>query len=122
MRLMTCVAKHSLRVRDGIHLRKPFRFGSVFFMAAAAEVGNVRQLGNISAFRLDMLGLGTVAGLAGHSRVFSRIMNFGFGIVAECTLASARIGDRRSGDHVQGSRPVMSVLTKVFGNHGGAND
>ncbi len=122
MRLMTSVAKHSLRVRNGIDLRKPFRFGSVLFMAAAAEVGDVRQLGNIAAFSLDMLGLGTVAGLAGHSRVLSRVMNFGFGLVAESALASARIDDRRGGNHVQSSRPVMSVFTEVLGNHGGAND
>jgi hypothetical protein len=122
VRLMTSIARHSLRVRDGIDLRKPFRFCSVFFMTAAAEVDDVRQLGNIAAFSLDMFGLGTVTGLAGHSLVLSRIMNFGFCVVAESALASSRIGDRRGGNHVQRSRPVVAIFPKIFGDHGGAHD
>lgn len=122
MRLVTRVAKHSLRVRDGIDLGKPFRLGGVLFVAPPAEVGDVRQLGGIAAFSLHMFGLRTVAGLASHPRMLSRVMNFGFSIVAEGALASTRIGNRRRGNHVQRSRPVVSVLAKVLGYHGGAND
>ena len=122
MRLMTTVAEHSLRVRDGIDLRKPVGFGTVFFMAAAAEICDVGKLRNIAAFSLHMFGLGTVAGLASHSRVLSRVMNFGFGIVADSALTAPGIGNRRGGNHVQRSRPVVPVFTKVFGDHDGAND
>ena len=36
VRLVTSVAKHALRMRDRIDLGKPFRLGSVFFVAAPA--------------------------------------------------------------------------------------
>ena len=122
VRLVTSVAKHPLRVRHRIDLGKSLGLRSVFFVAAAAEVGDIGQLGNIATFGLHMFRLGTVAGLASHPRMLSRVMHFGFGIVAEGALASARIGDRRGGDHVQRSRPVVSVFAKVFGYHDGANN
>lgn len=122
MWLMTSVAGHALRVRHSSDLGNSLGFGSIFFMAAAAEIGDIGQLGNVATFRLYVFCLGTVAGLARHTRMFSRIVHFGFGIVAERALASARIGDWRRRDHVQGSRAVVSVEPKVFGNHGGAND
>ena len=122
MRLVTCVAKHSLRVRDGIDLGKPFRFGSVFFVAVPAEVGDVRQLGGIAAFSLHMFGLRTVAGFALHTCMLSRVMNFGFSIVAEGALATSCIGNRRRGNHVQCSRAVVPVFAKVFRDHGSANN
>ena len=86
MRLVTSVAKHSLGVRHGIHLRKSLGLGRIFFVAAAAEVGDVGQLGHIPTFGLDVFGLGTVAGLTMHPCVFSGVMHFDFGIMAEGAL------------------------------------
>ena len=98
-----------MRVRHRIDLGKRFGLSSVFFVATATEVGDIGQLGNVPTFRLHVFRLGTVTGLASHPRMLSRVMHFGFGIVAEGALASARIGDRRGGDHVQRSRPIVSV-------------
>ena len=119
---MTSVARHALRVRHGIDLGKTLGLGSIFFVAAAAEVGDIGQLGDVPTFCLNVFCLGTVAGLASHSRMFSRVVHLGFGIVAEGALASARIGDGRGHDHVQGSRAIVSVEAKVLGDHDGANN
>jgi hypothetical protein len=108
-------------VRHRIDLGKSFGLGSVFFMAPAAEVGDLGQLGHVPAFRLHVFGLGTVAGLASHARVLSRVMHFGFGIVAEGTLASARIGNRCGSDHGERPRTVVPVFSKLFGYYDGAN-
>ena len=122
VRLMTSVAGHAFRVRHGIDLGKSLGLGSIFFMAAAAEIGDIGQLGDVPTFCLNVFCLRTVAGLAGHARMLSRIMHFGFGIVTEGALASARVGDWRGRDHVQGSRAIVSVQAKVFGYHDGANN
>jgi hypothetical protein len=119
---MTSVAEHALRVRHGIDLGKSLGLGSIFFVAAAAEIGDIGQLGNVATFCLNVFCLGTVAGLAGHTRMFSCVVHFGFGIVAEGALASARVGDWRGRYHVQGSRAIVSVQAKVFGYHDGANN
>jgi hypothetical protein len=122
VRLVTRVAKHSLRVRDGIDLGKPFRLGGVFFVAPPAEIGDVGKLGDVAAFSLHMFGLRAMAGFASYTRMFARLMGLGFGIVAEGALVVPSIGNRRCGNHVQRTRPVVPIFAKVFGDHGGAND
>ncbi len=122
MRLVTSVANHALGVRHRIHLGKSLGLGGVLFMAAPAEVGHVRQLGNIGNGIVRVFGQGAVAGLAAHARVLPRVMHLGFIGVAEGALACPRIGNRQGGDHVKRTRPVVSILPKVFGHHGGADN
>ena len=91
MRLVTRVAKHSLRVCDGIDLGKRFWLGSVFFMAAPAEVGDSGELGHIGNGVVSVLGQGAVTGLASNTSMLSPTMRLGFFIVARRTFASAGI-------------------------------
>ena len=122
VRLVTSVAKHALGVRDRIDLGKALRLGSVFFMAAPAEVGDVGQLGHIGDGVVRMFGQGSVAGLATNSRMLSPVMHLGFFFVAGGALASAGIGNGQRADHVERARPVVSVFPKVLGHHGGAEN
>jgi len=120
--LVTSVANHALGVRDGIHLGKPFRLGGVFFMAATAEVGYVGQLGHVGDGIVNVFGQRAVACLTMHIRMLARVMNLRLLVVAEGALASASIGDGERGDHVERTRPVVSIFPKVFGYHSGTNN
>ena len=91
MRLVTSVANHALGVRDGIHLGEAFRLGGVFFMAAPAEVGDVRQLGDIGDGVVSVFAQGAVAGLAIYTRMLSPAMHLGLVIVAEDALVVAGV-------------------------------
>ncbi len=122
MRLVTSITKHALGVRDRIHLRKTLRLGSVFFVAAPAEVGYVRQLGHIGNGVVSVFSQGAMAGLATNLRVLSPAMRLGFGIVAEDALASASIGNGERADHVDCTCPIVSKFPKVLGHHGGAEN
>ena len=121
MGLVTCVAKHPLGMRDRIYLGKAFRFGSVLFVAAPAEVGDLGQLGHIGDGIVRMFGQGSVAGFATHSRVLSLAMHLGFIFVAGGTLASAGVGNGQRANHVERARPVVSIFPKVLGHHGSAH-
>jgi len=122
VRLVTSVAKHALRVRDRIDLGKTLRLGRVIFMAAAAEIGYVGQLGDIGGGVVRVFGQGAVAGFASNTRMLTPVMHLGFFIVAEGALASAGIGNWERGNGVERTRRVMSVFPKVLGHHGGAEN
>jgi len=109
-------------MRHRIDLGKSLGLGGVFFVAAAAEVGDVGQLGRVPTLGLDVFGLGTVAGLASYARVLSRVVHFGFGIMAEGALGMARVGDGQPTDHVKRARSIVPIFTKILGNHSGANN
>ena len=78
VRLVASVAKHALRVRDRIYLGKALGLGSVFFMAAPAEVGDIGQLGHIGNGVVSMFGQGAVAGFATNARVLTPVVRLGF--------------------------------------------
>jgi hypothetical protein len=119
--LVTSVAKHALGVRDRLYLGEAGGLGSVFFVAAAAKVGYVRQLGHIGDGVVRMFGQGAVTGLATNSRMLPPAMHLGFIYVASSTLTSAGVGNGQSANHVKRARPVVSVFPKVFGHHGSAD-
>jgi hypothetical protein len=122
VRLVTNVAKHALRMRHRIHLGKSLGLSSVFLMAASAEVGYVRQFGDIGDGVVRVFGQGAVAGLAGDTRVLSPVMHLGLLIVAEAAFGSARIGNGVRVDHVERTHTIVSIFSKVLGHHGGANN
>jgi len=122
VRLVTSVANHALGVRYGIHLGKGFRLGSVFFMAAPAEVGDIGQFGHVGDGVVHMFGQGAVACLTMYTRMLTCVMHLGFLVVADRALASASIGNGERGDHVKRTRPVVSVFSKVFGYHNGPDN
>ena len=101
---------------------KALRLGSVFFVAAPAEVGDVGQLGHIGFGVVRVFGQGAVAGLATNARVLSPVVRLGFFVVADGALAAAGIGNGKRADHVERTRPIMSVFPKVLGHHGGAEN
>ena len=121
MRLVTGVANHALGVRYGINLGEALGFGSIFFMAAPAEVGYVGQLGHVGDGVVHMFGQRSVTGLTADSRVLPRVVHLSFVFMARGALASTSIGDRQRTDHIERARPVVSVFPKVLGYHNGAN-
>lgn len=122
VRLVTSVAKHSLGVRNRLYLGKSYGLGGVFFMAAPTEIGYIGQLGYIGDGVVRMFGQGTMAGLATNSGMLPPTVHLGFFIVAGGTLASTGVGNWKCADHVKRARPVVSVLPKVLGHHGGTED
>jgi len=120
--LVTGVANHALGVRDGIHLGKPFRLCSVFFMAATAEVGYVGQFRHVGNGVFSVFGQGAVACLTMYIGMLTRVMYLGFLVVAESALASASIGNGERGDHIECTGSVVSIFPKVFGYYGGTNN
>ena len=122
MRLVTRIAKHALGMRDRIYLGKGFRLGSVFFMAAPAEVADVGQLGHIRLGVVSVFGQWSVAGLTTNARMLTRVVRLGFFFVADGAVALAGIGDGERADHVKRARPVVSVFTKVLRHDGGAEN
>ena len=109
-------------MRDRIYLGKALGLGSVFFMAAPAEVGDIGQLGHVGNGIVSVFGQGSVAGFATNTRVLTPVVGLGLFLVAGDALASAGIGHGEGADHVEGARPVVSVFPEVLGHHGGAEN
>jgi hypothetical protein len=121
---MARVAEHAARVFGGNYLRKGFGFGRILFMAAAAEVGDVRKFGLV---RGRIVGRGvqvlrTVACLAGDVGVFAGGPRFPLIVVAHQAGILTCEGNRLLPDHLERRRPVMAVLSEIFGNNGGTNN
>ena len=98
----------------------PLGLAASFSWQRRQRLATSGSLGTFAPGSSSVFGQGAMAGLASHTRMFSGVVHFGFLLVAERALASARIGDGQGRDHVKGARPVVSVFAKVFGHHGGA--
>jgi hypothetical protein len=122
VRLVTVIAKHALGVRGRFHLRETLGLGGVFFMAAAAEVRHVRQLGDVRGWVAHVSSQRAVTSLASHTRVLSAAVNLGFLFVAQSALGMSGVGDRTTTDHRQRAGAVVPVFPKVFGHHKGAQN
>ncbi len=84
------------------HLRKDSGLGRIFFMAAAAEVGDI---GKLRLVRRRIVGsgvqvLGTMACLAGDARVLSGGTGFALIVMAQEAGILARVGNRLLPDHL----------------------
>jgi hypothetical protein len=122
VRLVTVIAKHALGVHGRLHLREAPGLGAVFFMAAAAEVRHIRQLGDVRGWVANVFGQRAVASLAGHPRVLSAPVSLGFRFVAQSALGMPGVGDRTTTDHRQRAGAVVPVFPEVCRYHKGAQN
>jgi hypothetical protein len=118
VRFVALIAGHAAGVLGGNHLREGTRFGGVLFVAADAESGDRRQLGNEGGWIVGMFGEGAVAGFAGDPGVFAFGADLALVLVAKYALLLARVGDGALADEIERAGAIVSILTKVFGDHG----
>ncbi len=123
MRLMTGVAERAAGVFGRHYLGEASGFGRVFFVAAPAEVGHVRQLRLVRrrVVRQGVDRLRSMAGFAGDVCVLSRCARFGLVVVAHDALVLPGVGNGAGADPFQGGRVVVPVFAKGFRNERGAD-
>ncbi len=116
MRLMTGVAEHPGRVFGSDHLGEALGLGRVLFVAAAAEIGDVRKLRYVRGRVVGMLRLRTVTGLTSHLGVFAESPSLGLVVMAGHTglLAGKRYGPKT--DRVECGCAVMAELAEGLGD------
>ena len=117
MRLMARIASHAARVLGGDHLWKPCGLGRIFFVAPAAEVGDVGQLGDVGGGIFGVLRQRTVASFAGDVRVLAGGAGFGLVIVAQDALVLARVSDGALVDFIQRGGSIVAVLAEGLGDN-----
>ena len=115
--LMALVAGHASGMLGGDHLGKVSWLGRVFFVATPAEVGDVGQLRNVCRGIVGVLRQGPMTGLARYVSVFARCPCFGFVIMAENTGVLPGVCDGVLPDQRKGTRAVVAVLPKSFGDN-----
>jgi hypothetical protein len=123
MGLVAGVAEHTTGVFGGNHLGEACGFGGILLMAAAAEVGDVGELG-FEGGRVAGLGVGglrTVARLAGDMGMAAPGAHFGLIVVTQDTGILSGVGDGTRADQVECGGPVVAVLAESFGNDRGAD-
>ena len=94
VRLMAGIADHAGGVLGGGHLRETLRLSGVFFMAPAAEIGDIGEFRDVADGIVGMLGQRPVTGLAGYVRMFARRPHLGFVLMAKNAGGLAGVGNR----------------------------
>jgi hypothetical protein len=122
VRRVTGIAKHSLGVLDGDHLREFPGLGRILFMTAAAEVGDIGPLGNVGSRVAGVGGQRTVAGFARDVRVPAGGADFGLVVVAHHTGILSCKGNGPLPDGIESAGAVVAVLSKSLGDDGATND
>ena len=121
MRLMTGVAGHPAGVLGGDHLWKTAGLGGVLFMAAPAEIGDIRAFRDVGGGIVGVLGEGPVAGLAGDVRMLAGFAGVSLVVVAHDAGILAGIGDGPLPYGGERARAVVAVLAEVLGDHRAAD-
>ncbi len=121
MGLMARVAEHSAGVLGGRHLGEGLGFGGVFLVAAAAEIGDIRQNGLVGGRVVDMLRQRTVASLASDMSVLAGRAGLPFVLMAEQAHLLSRVRDRALADGVERAWAVMSIAAETFRYDRGAD-
>lgn len=91
-------------------------------MAAAAQVGDVGEFGNVGCRVIGVLRQWTVARFTGHMGVFAGGPDGGLVIVAHHAGILPGEGYGVLANQVEGTRPVVTILPECFGNDGAADD
>lgn len=97
-----------------MNLREIHGLGVTGFMAADAELRDIRQLRLDACGILGMLGERSVAGLAGDVRVAPGLFHIVDVVVAAFAGFMAGIGNGVSHDFVERGAPIEAVLTKTL--------
>jgi hypothetical protein len=116
VRLMTGITGHVAHMFGGHHLRESFWFGGVFFVAAPAESGDIRQVGLDRAWVIGMLSLWPVAGLAGYVGVTAGGSDLGLFIMAADTSVLAGEGNGTLANHCERARAIVPILAERLGD------
>jgi len=113
---MTGGAERPGRVFGGDHLWEALRLGRILFVAAAAEIGNIRQLRYVRGRIVRVLCLRPVTGLTGHVGVLAQCSRLGLVVMAghASLLAGIRYGPLTDG--IECGRTVVAELAKRLGN------
>ena len=101
MRLVAGVAGRAAGVLGGGYLRKALRLGGVLFVAAAAEVGDIGQFGNVRRGIVGVLRQRAMARFAGDVGVFAGGASLGFVVVAHHAGVLPGVGDGVGADQVE---------------------
>ena len=121
MGLVATVAGHAARMFGRGDLGKASGLGGILFMTAAAEVGDLRQFGDVGGGIVGMLRQGSMAGFAGDMGMFAGAAGLALVLVAHQAGILAREGDGMLPHQVERPGPVMPVLPEGFGDDSAAN-
>jgi hypothetical protein len=116
VRLMALIADHAAGMLGCNHLREGPRLGSVLFVAAPAEIGDVGQLGNVPRRVVRMLCQRAMARFAGDVSVLAGCPRLGFGIMTDNAGILPCVRDGPLPHHGQGAGTIVAVLSKGFGD------
>jgi hypothetical protein len=119
--LVAGVAERSAGVLRGHHLGKALRFRRVLLVAAAAEISDLGQFGNVGRGVVGVLGQRTVAGFTGHVGVLAGGPCFRPVFVAQDACLLPGEGDRVLTHQVESARPVVPILAERLGDYGAAD-
>jgi hypothetical protein len=118
--LVAGIAQHTGRVLRGYDLRKSRGLGRILFMAAAAEIGDVRQFGHVGRI-LGVFGERSVAGFASDVGVLAGGADLGLVVVAHHAGVLPGISDRTGTDQLQRAGAGVAVLAEALGDYRGAD-
>ena len=121
MRLVAIVAGRAAGMFGGDYLREVFGLGGVLLVAAAAEVGDSRQFGDVRGRIFGVLRQRPVAGFAGHVRVLAGGAGFAFVVVAHQAGVLPSIGEGVLADEVERAGAIVAVLPEGLGDNRTAN-
>jgi len=117
VRLMALIAGHAAGMLGRSHLGEASWLGRVLFVATPAEVGDVRQLGNVRRGIVRVLRQGSVTRFARYVSVLAGCARLGFVVMAENAGVLPGECDGPLPDHGKRSRTIMTVLSKSLGDN-----
>jgi len=121
VRQVAGVARGAAGVFGGDDLREPLGLGGVLFVAAAAEIRDVGELGLHGAGIVGVRGQRAVAAFASDVGVLAGGAHFSLVVVAHDAGVLAGEGDGALTDGGEGSRAVVAILAELFGDYGSAD-
>jgi hypothetical protein len=119
---MAGVAGHAAGVFGGRHLRKVLRFCRVLLMAAAAEIGDIGEFGNVCRRVIRVLRQWTMARFTGHMGMLAGGSGGGLVIVTHDAGVLPGEGYLMLADQVERARPVVTILPKCLGDDDAADN
>jgi hypothetical protein len=115
--LMALIAGHPAGMLDGRHLGEASWLGRVFFVAAPAEVGDVRQLRNVRRGIVRVLRQRSMTRFARYVSVLAGGTRLGFVVMAKNARVLPGERDGPLPGHGQRTRAIVAVLSESLGDN-----